>query len=138
MSFILFLPEFTEDKDETENPDVECRWLKKLETSRWKRKQITIPAFEHEYRHGALHNVSKSEVNIRSSHPTVVVWLQNEAGLEEWRPTDQKVDALIDAYRPGRERERDRQELLAPERQNPHQADKAVAAAAAAATVIST
>ena len=80
----------------------------------------------------------RSEVNIRSAHATVITWLQNDAGFEEWKPTDQKVDALIDAYRPGRERERDRQELLAPERQNPHQADKAVAAAAAGATVIST
>ena len=74
----------------------------------------------------------RSEVNVRSTHNTVIFWLQNDAGYEEWKPTDEKVAALTDAYRPGRERERDRQELLAPERQNPHQADKAVAAAGAA------
>jgi len=39
------------------------------------------------------------------------------------------VDSLIEAYRPGRERERDRQDLLAPERKNPHKEDKAQAAA---------
>jgi len=83
---------------------------------------------------------SRAEISVRATHATVVFWLQNEAGFEEWKPTDHKVDSLIDAYRPGRERERDRQDLLSPERQNPHQADKAVAAAAAAAaaTVVQT
>jgi phosphorylated CTD-interacting factor 1 len=74
----------------------------------------------------------RSEVSIRSSHATVVFWLQNDAGFDEWQPTEQKVDALIDSYRPGRERERDRQDLLAPERKNPQPADKAIAAAALA------
>lgn len=69
---------------------------------------------------------------MRSPHTTVVFWLQNDAGHEEWKPTDEKVDAFNDAYRPGRERERDRQALLAPERQNPHKDDKAVAAEVAA------
>lgn len=63
----------------------------------------------------------------------MVFWLQNDAGFEEWKPTSERIDAFTDAYRPGRERERDRQELLAPERRNPHQADKAVAAEVAAA-----
>jgi len=49
-------------------------------------------------------------------------------GFDEWGPTDQKVESLIDAYRPGRERERDRQDLLSPERQNPQLADKVAAA----------
>ncbi len=80
-----------------------------------------------------LHCFHRSEVSVRAVHATVVFWLQNEAGFEEWKPTDQKIDSLIDAYRPGRERERDRQDLLSPERQNPHQADKALAATAAAA-----
>jgi len=126
------------DKDDLNLIDKGCSWVKKLEESRWKRRQVIVPAFEHEYRHGGLHMVTKSEVNVRSAHSTLIVWLQNDAGYAEWGPNDFKVDALLDAYRPGRERERDRQELLAPERQNPHQADKAVAAAAAGATVIST
>jgi len=80
----------------------------------------------------------RSEVCIRSPHATVVFWLQNEAGFDEWQPTEQKVDALVDAYRPGRERERDRQDLLAPERKNPQPADKAIAAAAAMASMAPT
>ena len=61
MSFIVFLPEFSDDKDDagSGSGDTESAWLKRLESSRWKRKQITIPAFEHEFRHGALHNVAK-------------------------------------------------------------------------------
>lgn len=78
--------------------------------------------------------INRNEVSIRSPYTTVVFWLQNDAGFDEWQPTDQKVDALIDAYRPGRERERDRQDLLAPERKNPQPADKAIAAAAIASS----
>jgi phosphorylated CTD-interacting factor 1 len=134
LSFILFLPEPADEADGIESGEVaDDTWLKRLENSRWKRKKIIIPAFEHEYRHGAQHIVSKNEASVRSPCATLIFWLQNESGFEEWSPTDEKVDALIDAYRPGRERERDRQDLLSPERQNPHQADKAVAAAAAAA-----
>ena len=82
--------------------------------------------------------IFRSEISVRAVYKTVVFWLQNEAGFEEWKPTDQKVESLLDSYRPGRERERDRQDLLSPERQNPHQADKAVAAAAAAAAASTT
>lgn len=55
---------------------------------------------------------------MRAAHGTVIVWLQNEAGLQKWGPSDDRVDALLEAYRPGRERERDRQELLSPPRPN--------------------
>jgi len=126
LSFIMVVPEH---EKETEESEIECNWLKRLENSRWKRKQVTIPPFEHEFRHGAQHLVSKSEVCIRSTNATVVFWLQNDSGFEEYKPTEQKVDSLIEAYRPGRERERDRQDLLAPERKNPHKEDKAQAAA---------
>lgn len=44
--------------------------------------------------------------------------MQNEPGNQKWGPTDERVDALLEAYRPGRERERDRQELLSPPRPN--------------------
>ena len=63
----------------------------------------------------------RPEVNVRAAHGTVIVWLQNEAGHQKWGPTDERVDALLEAYRPGRERERDKQELLSPPRPNqPH------------------
>ena len=53
-------------------------------------------------------------MNVRAAHGTVIVWLQNETGNQKWGPTDERVDALLEAFRPGRERERDRQELLSP------------------------
>lgn len=62
-------------------------------------------------------SISRGEVNIRSPHGTLVVWLQNAAGTARWGPTEERVEALLEAWRPGRERERDRQELLSPPRQ---------------------
>ena len=57
-------------------------------------------------------------MNIRAIHGTLVVWLQNAAGHARWGPTEERVEALLEAWRPGRERERDRQELLSPPRQS--------------------
>lgn len=112
LSFVVFIPEWREPA-----PPV----LKRLEESSWKRRQVVVPTFEHEYRHGYQHIVAKPEVNVRAAHGTVIVWLQNEAGHQKWGPTDERVDALLEAYRPGRERERDKQELLSPPRPNqPH------------------
>lgn len=53
---------------------------------------------------------------MRSVHGTLVVWLQNNAGYARWGPTEERVEALLEAFRPGRERERDKQELLSPQR----------------------
>nr|CAG4647720.1 EOG090X02BU [Moina brachiata] len=111
LSFVVFIPEWREPA-----PPV----LKRLEESSWKRRQVVVPTFEHDYRHGFQHLVSKADVNVRAAHGTVIVWLQNEAGFQKWGPTEERVDALLDAYRPGRERERDRQELLSPPRPNQH------------------
>lgn len=61
--------------------------------------------------------IFRSELNIRSVHATVIVWLQNPAGHQRWEPTEDRVQAVLEAFRPGRERERDRQELLSPTRQ---------------------
>ena len=110
LSFIVFLPEW---RDPT--PPA----LLKLEGSRWKRKQVVVPAMEHDYRHGFQHLVSKTEVSVKSLHGTMIVWLQNDAGYQRWGPTEDRVDALLDAFRPGRERERDRTQLLSPTRQPP-------------------
>lgn len=59
----------------------------------------------------------RSEINVRVGHGTVIAWLQNAAGQQRWGPTEERVEALLEAFRPGRERERDRQELLSPTRQ---------------------
>nr|CAG4651643.1 EOG090X02BU [Triops cancriformis] len=108
LSFIVLIPEWRDPA-----PPV----LRRLEDSPWKRRQVVVPTYEHEYRHGFQHLVPKSELNVRAAHGTVIVWLQNEAGYARWGPTDERVDALLEAYRPGRERERDKQELLSPPRQ---------------------
>lgn len=59
------------------------------------------------------------DINQRSSNGTLVVWLQNLAGFQRWGPTEERVEALLEAFRPGRERERDRQEVSVPEPQTP-------------------
>ncbi|XP_046385814.1 mRNA (2'-O-methyladenosine-N(6)-)-methyltransferase [Ischnura elegans] len=92
--------------------------LLRLQNSSYKRRQILVPAHEHEFRHGYQHLLPRSELGVRSTHGTLVVWLQNEAGYQRWGPTEDRVDALVEAFRPGRERDRDRQELLSPQRNN--------------------
>ena len=56
----------------------------------------------------------RSEVNVRSVNATVVVWLQNDAGYQRWGPTEDRVEQLLESFRPGRERERDKAQLLSP------------------------
>ncbi|KAI4503022.1 hypothetical protein M0802_002066 [Mischocyttarus mexicanus] len=112
LSFVVFLPEW---RDPAPNA------LIKLESSHFKRKQVVVLAMEHEYRHGHQHILPKGEINIRAAHGTLVVWLQNAAGAARWGPTEDRVEALLEAWRPGRERERDKQELLSPSRQTHQQ-----------------
>ncbi|XP_068212202.1 mRNA (2'-O-methyladenosine-N(6)-)-methyltransferase isoform X1 [Palaemon carinicauda] len=109
LSFIVFVPEWREPAPSA---------LLHLEASRFNRKQIVLLPFEHEYRHGFQHVMVKSEVVLKSGHGTVAVWLQNDAGFSRWGPTPDKVDALLEAFRPGRERDRDRQEMLSPPRRD--------------------
>ncbi len=47
-----------------------------------------------------------------------MVWLQNAPGFQRWGPTEDRVEALLEAFRPGKERERDKQEMLSPSRIN--------------------
>ncbi|KAJ8920899.1 hypothetical protein NQ315_015692 [Exocentrus adspersus] len=108
LSFVVLMPDYREPTPSA---------LERLESSQFKRKQVTIPSFEHEFRHGFQHVLNKSELNVRSVHGTVIVWLQNSAGHQRWEPSEDRVQALLEAFRPGRERERDRQELLSPTRQ---------------------
>lgn len=57
-------------------------------------------------------------MNIRSKNGLLVVWLQNTTGSQRWGPTEDRVEALLESFRPGKERERDKQELLSPSRTN--------------------
>ncbi|KAK9511151.1 hypothetical protein O3M35_005766 [Rhynocoris fuscipes] len=107
LSFIVFIPEWRDPAPQA---------LLKLEASPFKRKQVVVPNFEHEYRHGFQHILPKSELNLKCAHGTVVVWLQNNNGFHQWGPIEDRVEALLESFRPGRERERDRQELLSPPR----------------------
>ncbi|KAL0849389.1 hypothetical protein ABMA28_013690 [Loxostege sticticalis] len=91
LSFVVVLPEW---------PDRQTHALYKLQASHFKRKQVVIPAFEHEYRHGFQHVLPKNEVYFRWGGGTVVVWLQNAAGFARWGPTEERVEALLDAWRP--------------------------------------
>ena len=38
----------------------------------------------------------------------MVVWLQNNSGFSRWGPTEGRVEALLEAFRPVREKERDK------------------------------
>ena len=51
---------------------------------------------------------------MRSVNGTMIVWLQNDAGYQRWGPTEDKVEQLLESFRPGRERERDKAQLLSP------------------------
>lgn len=42
----------------------------------------------------------RNEVYFRWGGGTVVVWLQNAAGFARWGPTEERVEALLDAWRP--------------------------------------
>lgn len=44
--------------------------------------------------------IFRNEVYFRWGGGTVVVWLQNAAGFARWGPTDDRVEALLDAWRP--------------------------------------
>ena len=42
------------------------------------------------------------------------MWLQNDAGYQRWGPTEDRVEQLLESFRPGRERDRDKAQLLSP------------------------
>ncbi|XP_074645093.1 mRNA (2'-O-methyladenosine-N(6)-)-methyltransferase-like [Tubulanus polymorphus] len=91
LSFIVCIPEWRDPPTEA---------LIRLESSRFNRKQLVIPPFEHEYRHGFQHIVAKNETNIKAMHGTLIIFLQNEAGLSKWEPTADRLHELRLAFRP--------------------------------------
>lgn len=50
----------------------------------------------------------RSEIYVKNVHGTMVVWLQNNVGFSRWGPTESRVEALLEAFRPVREKERDK------------------------------
>ncbi|XP_065353639.1 mRNA (2'-O-methyladenosine-N(6)-)-methyltransferase isoform X1 [Cloeon dipterum] len=119
LSFIVALPERREVSAPA-GPDSQApaptSALEALNKSRFGRRQIVVPAFEHEAIHGLQHCIQRSEAIIKSSHALVLVWLQNESGFQKWGPTEERVEQLLEAFRPGRHSDRERKELLSPTR----------------------
>ncbi|XP_070536314.1 mRNA (2'-O-methyladenosine-N(6)-)-methyltransferase-like isoform X2 [Ptychodera flava] len=103
LSFIVFIPEWR---------DPPTPALVRMEESRYKRKQAVIPAFEHEYRSGSQHTCPNDELYYRAVHGTLVFFLQNKAGYEKWEPTQEKVDALLQAFRPIGNKPPDRYKMM--------------------------
>ena len=96
LSFIVFVPEWR---------DPVPKVITKLESSKFKRKHLVIPPFEHEYRNGFQHLCDKSDLNVKSAHGTLIVFLQNDSGFLKWGPTPERLDELIDAYKCGKDKE---------------------------------
>ncbi|XP_050334809.1 mRNA (2'-O-methyladenosine-N(6)-)-methyltransferase [Bactrocera neohumeralis] len=94
LSFIIFLPEW--------------KSIAKLEESMFKRRSMVVLGMAHEYRHGYQHIIPKADVNVKCMQGTQVVWLQNSAGHARWGPNENRVEALREAFRPQRDRERER------------------------------
>ncbi|KAH8240089.1 hypothetical protein KR032_011148 [Drosophila birchii] len=99
LSFIVFLPEW--------------KSISKLDESMYKRRSMVVLGMAHEYRHGYQHMMQKSEVLIKCMQGTQVVWLQNSAGYARWGPNEIRVEALREAFRPQRDRERERAAVAA-------------------------
>lgn len=94
LSFIVFLPDWK---------DPVSRAVSKIQGSRFKRESFTLAAFEHDLKNGFQHVCDSKDLNIKSSHPTLVVMVQNDAGFLRWGPTPDRVEALIDSFKPGKE-----------------------------------
>ncbi|KFM59810.1 Phosphorylated CTD-interacting factor 1, partial [Stegodyphus mimosarum] len=110
LSFIVFIPECR---------DPVPSFLSKIEASRFKRKQLLIPAYDHEYRHGFQHVIPKSEICQRSVHGTQVFFLQNDSGYARWGPTPERIEALLEAFKLGKDK--DREQNMTPATPTPSQ-----------------
>ncbi|KAK1901932.1 mRNA (2'-O-methyladenosine-N(6)-)-methyltransferase [Dissostichus eleginoides] len=91
LSFIVFVPEWR---------DPVTPALTRMEASRFLRHQMTVTAFEHEYRSGSQHICKRDEMYYRAVHGTAVIFLQNDAGFSKWAPTPERLAELTAAYQP--------------------------------------
>uniref|UniRef100_A0A8C6L4L5 mRNA (2'-O-methyladenosine-N(6)-)-methyltransferase n=1 Tax=Nothobranchius furzeri TaxID=105023 RepID=A0A8C6L4L5_NOTFU len=91
LSFIIFVPEWR---------DPVTPALTRMEGSRFLRHQLSIPAYEHEYRSGGQHICKREDMYYRAVHGTAVLFLQNDAGFAKWAPTPERLAELTTAYRP--------------------------------------
>ena len=96
LSFVVFLADWGEAA-------ASSRAVKRLEASRFKRKQLTLEAGEHEFRNGFQHVCDQRDLMVKSPHRTLVFFVQNDAGFLRWGPTPDRIEALLDACKVGRE-----------------------------------
>uniref|UniRef100_H3BHH4 mRNA (2'-O-methyladenosine-N(6)-)-methyltransferase n=2 Tax=Latimeria chalumnae TaxID=7897 RepID=H3BHH4_LATCH len=90
LSFIVFIPEWR---------DPPTPALTRMEESKFKRHQLVVPAFEHEYRSGSQHICKKEDMYYKAVHGTAILFLQNDAGFAKWEPTQERVQELLAAYK---------------------------------------
>ncbi|XP_066558286.1 mRNA (2'-O-methyladenosine-N(6)-)-methyltransferase [Amia ocellicauda] len=90
LSFIVFVPEWR---------DPPTPALTRMESSRFKRHQLTVTAFEHEYRSGSQHICKREELYYKAVHGTAVLFLQNAAGFAKWEPNSERIQELLAAYK---------------------------------------
>ncbi|XP_077192254.1 LOW QUALITY PROTEIN: mRNA (2'-O-methyladenosine-N(6)-)-methyltransferase [Paroedura picta] len=88
LSFIVFIPEWR---------DPPTPALMRMEQSRFKRHQLILPAFDHEYRSGSQHVCKKEEMYYKAVHNTAIFFLQNNAGFAKWEPTAERLQELVAA-----------------------------------------
>uniref|UniRef100_A0A8C7RKS4 mRNA (2'-O-methyladenosine-N(6)-)-methyltransferase n=1 Tax=Oncorhynchus mykiss TaxID=8022 RepID=A0A8C7RKS4_ONCMY len=93
LSFIIFVPEWRDPLTPA---------LHRMETSAFLRHQMSVPAFEHEYRSGSQHICKKEEMYYKAVHGTVIIFLQNAAGFAKWEPTPERIQELLAAYQVSR------------------------------------
>ncbi|KAM4613199.1 mRNA (2'-O-methyladenosine-N(6)-)-methyltransferase isoform 2-T4 [Polymixia lowei] len=90
LSFIVFVPEWRDPLTPA---------LSRMENSPFLRHQLSVPAYEHEYRSGSQHLCKREEMYYKAVHGTAVLFLQNSAGFSKWEPTAQRIAELLAAYR---------------------------------------
>ncbi|XP_026577554.1 phosphorylated CTD-interacting factor 1 [Pseudonaja textilis] len=93
LSFIVFIPEWRDPPPTA---------LTRMEQSPFKRHQLVLPAFDHDYRSGSQHLCKKEEMYYKAVHNTVVLFLQNSAGFSKWEPSPERLQELLSAYRHSR------------------------------------
>ncbi|XP_077053812.1 mRNA (2'-O-methyladenosine-N(6)-)-methyltransferase [Siphateles boraxobius] len=90
LSFIIFVPEWR---------DPPTPALTRMESSRFRRHQMIVSPFEHEYRSGSQHICKREEMYYKAVHGTAVIFLQNNAGFAKWEPTTERIQELLGAYK---------------------------------------
>ncbi|XP_034280057.1 mRNA (2'-O-methyladenosine-N(6)-)-methyltransferase [Pantherophis guttatus] len=90
LSFIVFIPEWRDPPPTA---------LTRMEQSHFKRQQLVLPAFDHEYRSGSQHLCKKEEMYYKAVHNTTVLFLQNQAGFSKWEPSQERLHELLTAYK---------------------------------------